>query len=187
MSAAILRLPDTRNGPSAHAVMLPSRSNEAEFRFMTVVLYFRMSFFVGGQSLTPPTGPRPRDHKPGEGRTLSSEDFERPCRPIAACAPLANSFHTRNYRLERRASRGRGLSESGANNGLAWHSPLHSDEASHQASTNSKRKSAPKNGGACPIPVIHRCRKSDIHRRDGSDASRGRWCGSRRRSRSRRA
>ena len=96
------------------------RSNETKFRFMTVVLYFRMSFLVGGQSLTPPAGPRPRDHKPGEGRTLSSEDFERPCRPIAACAPLANSSRTRNYRPERRASRGRGLSESGANNGLAW-------------------------------------------------------------------
>jgi hypothetical protein len=46
MSAAILRLPDTRNGPSAHAVMLPSRSNEAKFRFVTVVLYFRMSFWA---------------------------------------------------------------------------------------------------------------------------------------------
>ena len=142
MSAAILRLPDTRNGPSAHAVMLPSRSNEAKFRFMTGVLYFTMNFLVGVQSLTPPAGPRPRDHKPGEGRTLSSEDSERPCRPIAACAPLANSFHTRNYRLERRAPRGRGLSESGANHVLAWHSPWHSDEASHQVSSNSKRKSA---------------------------------------------
>jgi hypothetical protein len=139
MSAATSRLPDTRNGPSAHAVMLPSGSNEAKFGFMTVVLYFGMSFLVGGQSLTPPAGPRPRDHKPGEGRTLSSEDFERPCRPVAACAPRANSFHTRNYRLEGSASRGRDLSESDANNRLAWHSPLHSDEASHQASSNSKR------------------------------------------------
>jgi hypothetical protein len=109
---------------------------------------FQDEFLVGGQSLTPPAGPRPLDHKPGEGRTLSSEDFEQPCRPVAACAPLANSFHTRNYRLERRASRGRGLSESDANNGLAWHSPLHSDEANHQASSNSKRKSAPRNGAS---------------------------------------
>jgi len=133
MSAAILRLPAPRNGPSAHAVMLPSRSNETKFRFMTVVLYFWMTFLVGGQSLTPPAGPRPRDHKPGEGRTLSSQDFERPCRPVAACAPLANSFHTRNYRLERRASRGRGLSESGANEGLAWHSPLRRRHAIQRA------------------------------------------------------
>jgi hypothetical protein len=109
---------------------------------------FQDEFLVGGQSLTPPAVPRPLDHKPGEGRTLSSEDFEQPCRPVAACAPLANSFHTRNYRLERRASRGRGLSESDANNGLAWHSPLHSDEANHQASSNSKRKSAPRNGAS---------------------------------------
>jgi hypothetical protein len=119
---------------------------------------FQYEFLVGGQSLTPPAGPRPGDHKPGEGRTLSSEDFERPSRPIAACAPLANSFHTRNYRLERRASRGRGLSESGANSGLAWHSPLHSDEVSHQASSNSKRtamKKRPSNRAVscreCPV------------------------------------
>ena len=80
---------------------------------------------VAGQSLTPPAGPRPCDHKPGEGRTLSSEDFERPCWPVAACAPQANSFHTRNYRFEGSASAGRGLSESDANSRLAWHSPLH--------------------------------------------------------------
>jgi hypothetical protein len=103
-------------------------------------------FLVEGQPLTPPAGPRPRNHKPGESRTLSSEDFERPCRPVAACAPLANGFHTRNYRLERLASRGRCLSESDANNGLAWHSPLHPDEAHHQASIDPMRKSAPRNG-----------------------------------------
>ena len=135
---------------------------------------FQDEFLVGGKSLTPPAGPRPRDHRPGEGRTLSSEDFERPCRPVAACAPLANSFHTRNYRLEGRASRGRGLSESDANNGLAWHSPLHSDEANHQASSDPKAEVGAEEWcvWACPIPVIHRCRISDIHRRDGSDTSR---------------
>lgn len=31
--------------PSARAVMLPSRSREAKFRFTTVALYFRMSFW----------------------------------------------------------------------------------------------------------------------------------------------
>jgi hypothetical protein len=135
---------------------------------------FQDEFLVGGQSLTPPAGPRPRAHKPGEGRKLSSEDFERPCRPVAAFAPLANSFHTRNYRLERRASRGRGLLESDANNRLAWHSRLHSHEPNHQASSNPKWKSAPGKwcGWSCAIPVIHRCRISDIHRRDGSDAPR---------------
>jgi hypothetical protein len=33
------------NGPSARAVMLPSRSREEKCRFTTVVLYFRMSFW----------------------------------------------------------------------------------------------------------------------------------------------
>jgi hypothetical protein len=33
------------NGPFAGAVTLPSHSSETTFRFATVVLYFRMSFW----------------------------------------------------------------------------------------------------------------------------------------------
>jgi hypothetical protein len=33
------------NGPFAGEVTLPSRSREAKFRFATIVLYFRMSFW----------------------------------------------------------------------------------------------------------------------------------------------
>jgi len=55
---------------------------------------------------------------------ISSEDFERPCRPgrLALLKPIV--FHTRNYRLEGSASGGRGLSESDGNEELPWHSPL---------------------------------------------------------------
>ena len=124
---------------------------------VAIPLWGADEFLVGGQSLTPLARPRPRDHQPGEGRTLSSEDFERPCRPVAACAPLANGFHTRNHRLERRASRSRGLSESDANNGLAWHSPLHSNEARHRAANDPMLKSVPRHGaGHPPVPDIRR-------------------------------
>src|SRR5258705_3861314 len=116
----LFRIP---NGPSARPLMLPSALG-SEIQIHDCCTIFQDEFLVGGQSLTPPAGPRSCDHKPGEGRALSSEDFERPCRPVAACAPQANSFHTRNYRLDGSASGARGLSESHGNQELRWHSPL---------------------------------------------------------------
>src|SRR5260370_4278054 len=56
------------------AVTLPFPSREAKFQIHDCCTIFQDEFLAGGQSLTPPAGPRPRDRTPGEGRTLSSED-----------------------------------------------------------------------------------------------------------------
>ena len=64
-------------GVRPRVVMLPSRSRDAKLGLTTLVLS-QDEFLAAGQSLTPLPGPRPRDHKPAEARTLSLEDFERP-------------------------------------------------------------------------------------------------------------
>jgi hypothetical protein len=90
---------------------------------------------------------------------------------------VSNSFHTRNHRLERSASGGRGPSESDVNSVLARHSPF-SDDANHQAS--GMVRLGVSNSGHPPG-----VRYQAFIRRTGLLAAR--YLGSRRHTRSRRA